>query len=211
MCEDRLIYLDLLRVAASFFVIMLHVSATDWASVSVYSWVWEIYNGYDSLVRWVVPAFVMISGCFFLNDKKEMLLKKLAQKYIWRLVKGFFFWSVLYAGMNCCIALYRGMRGDDLVWTFLQMVLRGHYHLWFIYMMIGLYLITPFLRPIARSKKLLEYFLILGYIFAIINPIIGGYIPLFNSVRLITSSMHMYFVLGYPCILWQGITFIHIP
>ncbi len=31
------------------------------------------------------------------------------------------------------------------------------YHFWYLYMIVGLYLITPFLRRIAEDKQLSEY------------------------------------------------------
>ena len=53
--------------------------------------------------------------------------------------------------------------------------------MWFIYMIIGLYMITPFLKRIVADEKLTRYFLILSFIFALLIPEIIRIINLFNS------------------------------
>ncbi len=62
---QRIAYFDVLRILATFAVIVLHLSAQHWADTDVYSRAWQAFNLYDSAVRWAVPVFVMISGgCF---------------------------------------------------------------------------------------------------------------------------------------------------
>lgn len=45
-------------------------------------------------------------------------------------------------------------------------LIKGHYHLWFVYLIIGLYLIVPLLRLWVNdtNKKYVEYFIILSII-----------------------------------------------
>ena len=59
---QRIAYFDVLRILATFAVIVLHLSAQHWADTDVYSRAWQAFNLYDSAVRWAVPVFVMISG-----------------------------------------------------------------------------------------------------------------------------------------------------
>ena len=66
---------DYLRVLASFGVIILHIAAKKFLSLSVYSNEWQVLNFYDSIVRWTVPVFVMISGALFLN--RDIPIRKL--------------------------------------------------------------------------------------------------------------------------------------
>ena len=51
-------------------------------------------------------------------------------------------------------------------------LIKGHYHLWFVYLIIGLYLIVPLLRLWVNdtNKKYVEYFIILSIIFTYIIP-----------------------------------------
>lgn len=46
-------YLDLLRILAIFFVIVLHVSGENFRNIDINSTYWDILNFYDSISRWV--------------------------------------------------------------------------------------------------------------------------------------------------------------
>lgn len=52
----------------------------------------------------------------------------------------------------------------------IKLFIRGKYHLWYLNMIIGLYLITPLLRKITSDKKSCEYLLILSMIVSIVIP-----------------------------------------
>ena len=56
---QRIISFDLLRIVAAFAVIMIHTSGQWFGELSPE---WEFANIYDSLSRWCVPVFIMISG-----------------------------------------------------------------------------------------------------------------------------------------------------
>ena len=49
-------------------------------------------------------------------------------------------------------------------------VITGDYHLWFLYMIVGLYLLIPLLRPIAQSETLMRYFLSAGAYLYVSSP-----------------------------------------
>lgn len=60
--QERTVYFDFLRVLAAFSVVIVHVSAYKYYEVEVKTWEWQIFNIYNSVFRWTVPIFVMISG-----------------------------------------------------------------------------------------------------------------------------------------------------
>lgn len=91
----RKIYCDYLRLIATFAVVVLHVSASNWYGADVHGLAWQSFNFYDSATRWSVPIFVMISGALFLG--REIPIKKIYSKYILRLVIAFFTWNLFYA------------------------------------------------------------------------------------------------------------------
>lgn len=63
---DRIVYYDFLRIISMFAVIVLHTAGERWSKVEVHSLAWNSFNFYDSIVRWAVPVFTMISGALFL-------------------------------------------------------------------------------------------------------------------------------------------------
>ena len=84
-------------------------------------------------------------------------------------------------------------------------LINGHYHLWFITMLIGLYIAIPILKKICEDKKTEEYFLIVAFIFTFILsfmskiPVVGQYLGLnlFNITVPIVSGYSSYFILGH--------------
>ena len=143
-----------MRVAACFMVFVVHstepfylggqgsliLDETDafWASF------------FDTLVRSCVPLFVIASSylMFPLNCSTGEFFKKRAI----RILIPFILWSVVYA-FAC----------GEPVENFKNLLLNFNYaagHLWFIYMLLGVYLLMPLLSPWAEKvgkKELLAY------------------------------------------------------
>ena len=69
---DRQWHLDLLRIAAAFFVIVQHVSAQSRNMGAIGSYTWQIFNIYNNSAKWAVPIFVMISGALVLSKKQAV-------------------------------------------------------------------------------------------------------------------------------------------
>ena len=156
--EQRINFLDYLRVFAIFFVIMIHVSAQNWYKIDVNDFFWQTFNFYDSISRWSVPVFVMISGALFLN--KDIIISQIYKKYILRLMISFLVWSAFYC--------FLGNRSLSL-----KNILNGEYHMWFIFMIIGLYMLSPIIREIVKNKKIMKYFLLLAFIFTFFIPFVN--------------------------------------
>lgn len=191
--KERTIYFDYLRVFATLSVIILHVSSQNWYFVNVDSFEWKVFNLYDSIVRWGVPVFVMISGALFLD--RNITLKTIYKKYILRMVISFFVWSLIYVMFDT------GTPFDKIV-TFLT----GHYHLWFILMIIGIYMCIPFIKPIVENNNNIKYFLILAFIISFVIPTLNSLvndfgneiiIRLFNTINQNLTVMNVNIILGY--------------
>ena len=190
---NRVIYFDLLRIAATFAVVVLHISASRFSKLDYASFQWNVQNVYNGISRWGVGIFVMISGALFL--KEDIPLKKLYRKYILRIALSFIFWSFLYS------LLFNLIPGSS-VKDFLKGIVKGHNHLWFLYMIAGMYMIVPFLRKIIVDEKLTRYFLMIGLIFAFIIPQAISIIRVFSEeygtlAQTVVDNMHLHFVLGF--------------
>ena len=157
----RVIYFDVLRVLATFTVIVLHLSAQHWADTDVFSNAWLAFNLYGGIVRWSVPIFVMISGALFLGRDTD--IHTILKKNVARIATVFLSWSGCYALVDLVF------RHAPLS-VVLSQFITGHYHLWFLYMIVGLYLLIPLLRPIVQNETLMRYFLLLAFIFTFLLP-----------------------------------------
>lgn len=196
--RSRVIYLDYLRIAATFGVIVLHISGQNWYTTSVNSFEWNVLNFYDSIVRWVVPIFVMISGALFLDKAKEVSIKKLYSKNILRIITALIFWSSVYA-------LDEGIQGANFSSFFISM-LEVNYHLWFLIMLIGLYITVPILRKVTASSQLTKYFLVISFVFTFLIPSISNLLTLLEissaekfieAIQESFSEMNFHLTLGY--------------
>ncbi len=173
--NDRIITFDILRIVAAFAVVLLHVSAHNWHN-SFPSAEWEIRNVYDSISRWCVPVFVMISGALFLNSHKPLKLSRLYRKNVLRIFIAFLFWSFVYAIYNCMVSEQLG-NYKALGARFIS----GPFHLWFLKMLIGLYIIIPVLRPVVIKRRNEIYFLCLSLVTVFIVPTLLKVIGWFSA------------------------------
>lgn len=160
--QKRTAYFDVLRFAATFGVILVHLCVTPWETLDIQSMEWKWFHLLDSAARWCVPMFVMISGALFLSPAKEVSFRTLCRKNLLRIGTAFVFWSMLYALLDVA----KGMSVKEFPLTFLK----GEYHMWFLFLIAGLYLFVPLLRKLTVSKKRTEYFLLFGGVFFFLIP-----------------------------------------
>ena len=140
--KNRILYLDILRILACLAVIGIHVASSVFYGAEVTSRDFKISALWLSFFHWSVPVFVMISGMHFLDPALEIDTGKLYRKNILRILLVFLLWTVVYALMGI-----------------------GSYHLWFLLMLAGLYVITPLLRKITADEKALRYFLAVSFVY----------------------------------------------
>ena len=168
--SERVLYLDAIRGAATIAVIILHIAAQNFY-INPHEPAWNIFNLIDSGVRWGVPVFVMISGALFLE--KDISIKDILRKYIFRIAVAYVFWSALYA------FLYKYHNGNASIKDTLREFLLGHYHMWYLPMIAGLYLVIPLMKPITQDELAEKWFIILGCIFTIVLPHMSSLAPFF--------------------------------
>ncbi|WP_162926660.1 acyltransferase [Pedobacter chitinilyticus] len=189
-------YISNLRNIATFAVILLHVAAPFVLQFNKISFAsWQLANLLDSMLRFGVPVFVMISGAVLL-DRHEPLSTFLSKR-LKRVVLPFLFWSLVYF-----IFVYAGSFQKfstlQLLQTLMNKLLKGtYYHLWYVYMILGIYLFVPIIRKWAQNstKQELQYFLFLWAITLLINTNVAKYLP---SIEVLYFSKYLgYFVLGH--------------
>jgi len=184
--------LDILRVLACYMVIQVHAGefyyigpageVLNTPEARTVGWI-------NSLFRSCVPLFVMLSGYFLfpVTDMKRFLSRRLA-----RILIPFVVWSVLYP-------FYQHFMGrTSLEQAFVNVLMipvnlaMETGHLWFIYMLTGIYLFAPVISGWMQSstKKEMEYFLFFWVITLIvpfihqIEPMIWGEVPWNNHPML---------------------------
>lgn len=201
--QERQLNMDLLRILACFSVVMLHSSAQFWYDLPLLSGNWLIANSYDAAFRFGVPIFVMLSGRFFLSREGEVNIKTLYRKNILRLFVLYCVWHIVYGLWSC---RHWMSAGGLTLKDYVQEILFRGYHLWYLLMQIGLYMLLPVLKGWVTncSKKDLEYFLILFLICQIglstikILPLSGGVLYVMGQFNVEAACSYAgYFIFGY--------------
>lgn len=175
---QRVPYFDVLRVVAIFAVVVIHVSAMYWKATDANSPAWWTMNAWNAISRFAVPVFVMISGALFLNPDRPFSMKKMIRKNIVRLLIAFAVWTIIYAFLS--YYLYRNSLFDTIT-----TLLSGHYHMWFVIMIVCLYLLVPLLRKITLRRDYVEYFLIIGILLTCCLP---GVIDFLEGLTMMTEN-----------------------
>ena len=189
---QRVFYPDFLRVIAIFAVIFLHVAANKWYAFKPDTFQWQVFNFYDGLVRWCVPVFVMVSGMFLLDFRRysesvSENLGRILKKNIFRLSITLIVWSIFYLYFDMFL---NGKFDTNPVRLTDFLFESTKYHLWFLYMIIGLYFLAPFLQVLVRnlSKKDFELLLIVLAIFCCGYDFINVFLKFFLNKTLYFRS-----------------------
>ncbi|MCL2642014.1 MAG: acyltransferase [Candidatus Bathyarchaeota archaeon] len=194
------IHVDLIRVVAISAVLLLHVNDLITQSVNdigVLHWL-IVVDIYSIISRMGVPFFIMLSGALLLgSSKKDEDISTFFKKRFTRIGIPFLFWGAVF-----------------FLWTFyvetqfatqnfiINGVLRGPYPtFWYLYMLFGLYLITPLLRIMLAhfTDKLYKYFTCLWLIGLVLSPLIefvSGWQIYFDGIVFLIPLCVGYFVIG---------------
>lgn len=204
MKKKRIVYIDVIRLFAMLLVILAHSCAAVLGHPSN-SLNWRVSNAVVSITSIAVPLFFAISGTVILNSSKTTNLQYLFKHRLVRIVMPFVVWSVISAYGNSINTTYIKLNPwDSIINIFHQPVLVTY---WFMYPLITLYLLSPLMKAMVdhTSTKVLDYALLLWFIFIILLPAIvqftpksfGVYFHSYFQSRIVISEWIGYFVLGY--------------
>lgn len=192
---------DLIRTIAIFLVVLVHCcgfpyfidSDTITPQVVLGWFTSDVYGAFGYLG---VPLFVMLSGALLLEPTKaDEPLSVFFKKRFNRIAFPMIFWSIIYFIWSYYI------HGKQLsLFNIAQGVIGGTYdHLWFLYLLIGLYAVTPILRILVKhiDRKKFTLLLSLWFVGTVLTPIIHTFTTLsFNPLMFVFMDWVGYFLLG---------------
>ncbi len=200
--QNRNVPYDLLRILAAFSVVMLHSAAQYWYELPIAGMEWKIVNGYDACFRFGVPVFVMLSGAIFLDPARKLDVKRLYRRNILRLVILYLLWSGAYGLLDCYFYGFSNLTGKEI----LKEMASGRYHLWYLPMLVGIYVLLPVLRSwiLHAQKRNVQYFLALFVVLQVLRTTVITFVKNGELLHLLelgeiqmACSYLGYFVLGY--------------
>lgn len=165
----RLEWVDLLRVVACFMVVLSHACDPFVGQFDNDRTAFLTGTCIGSLVRPCVPLFVMMTGVLLLPvAERDRGLTVFYRRRVGRLVWPLVFWSVMLPVMGYCYfnfvnpdtanamladGLYETDRFIPRVWTWVFNFNYDTTALWYLYMLVGLYLVIPVLNTWLLSAS----------------------------------------------------------
>ena len=159
--NNREMYADYIRFFAIIFVLIIHTTANYYV---------ESYGSkgflpiliISSLTSSAVPLFYMLSGTFLINEKNTKI--KYFYKKILKLFIQIIFWTLVYLlvckyFLNWDINLYQ-----SIIKSFTSEQVG---HLWYIYSLLALYILTPFISKVYFNSDETEKKYLLLFLFII--------------------------------------------
>ncbi len=190
--------MDIIRIIAVLAVVMIHCASHFVSRYNPNTTEFVFGNLFDSIARLGVPLFLIISGALFLDERKEVTLKGILSKNVKSLAIITMLWAVIYALMYQVVFPWPNVD----VKNFLLAVLKGHYHMWYLYMIMGLYIITPFLKKFVskENKNMVLFFILFSFSVKFLLPTVDQICVRFWNMDLIgvfLDKFHLDFFGGY--------------
>lgn len=189
-------YFEALKVFACVAVIAIHATGSLVVDKNLsFTTNWWGAIVYNSIGRWAVPIFIMISGALLLEKERKLNLKKRLIRIIIPMV----FWGIFYYLFN----LYSmGYIHTFSIYDMVSELLLGttSYHMWYLYMLFGLYLSLPIIKIFinSASKNDIEYFIVICFVISGILPLITKFLGVDVNLKVTIFGWEVgYFVLGY--------------
>ncbi|MBR2212035.1 MAG: acyltransferase family protein [Fibrobacter sp.] len=193
--------ISIMRIMATLGVIYMHTNTTllfnpQLFTISLSQGLF-LRMGHE-LFLWTVPFFFMITGFLLLGASKPLNYSTAIKKYVFRIFFALLLFSVPFAVLKLygethtvsCVGVIRAFVGNDSL-----------SHLWYLYALIGLYLIAPILKIAVQrmENNSILAFLALSFVFCFLFPMISNISGYNIAFRMPLSYSVFYFIAGFYC------------
>ena len=195
---ERIVYADYLRVIGILGVMGVHLCGNYLSKTPLFSSLWYQGTLFYSITRSGVLLFVLVSGLLLLDRPQS--IDRLPHR-IERVMIPFVFWlfmyfiRMIYVDHSIVVSSV-----SDFIGQFINCILNPDVisiEFWYIYMIIGFYLMLPIIyKWISNTdEREIRYFLILWFVILVLNYF-NTHIMILGYVNLFTGYLG-FFVLGY--------------
>lgn len=189
--KQRDVTIDVIRILACFMVVMMH---SPMPSLNANG---PFLVALSYFTEPCIGLFFMISGALLLPVKLDYTI--FIKRRFGKLVIPTLFWTLVYIGLN----LYYGPEHNDLPRTLLSIPFsaQGHGVLWFMYTLLGLYLIAPILGTWLDKARKIDLQIVLGlWVITLCYPLLESCLLINESntgILYYFTGYAGYFLLGY--------------
>ena len=192
--------ISIMRVTATLAVIFLHTCNTISNNAHNYNLsetqMLFLTSG-TYLMNWAVPVFLMITGALFLSKKKVITYRECLLKYSKRILLALFVFGIPFSMLEI---IMNTKRIDAVIFPeAILNVLTGNSwsHLWYLYALIGIYLVLPLIKAFVdkAERKDIEVILVVLFVFNFVLPVINKLFNIHIAFELPISSFPIFYVL----------------
>lgn len=170
--------IDIIRIFAFVFIVFLHTLNRQFGV--------DVWMGGYAIISIGVNLFIMISGYLLLDKTEEAIV--FFKKRILNILPLFLVFNIIYIYFGK-IPIMPVLKGKTISAS----------HFWYVYMILGLYLLTPWLQKVLKYAEKETFFVVfLWFLCNILNP----YLRYFNLAEIPFSNFPLtgfigYYILGY--------------
>ena len=159
---------DILRIIACFLVIVNHTNSEVFLSMEP-CLTWYLSVGYFYLSKIAVPIFIMISGALLFKREytyKEILVNKVGKTLAVILIFSLYIYLVVEGNKLDIRLFFERIIESPIIVSY-----------WYLYLLLGMYLVLPFLSKIIKAMKENDwkYFFVIWFFFSGVLPILVRY------------------------------------
>ena len=176
--KQDIIQFRYIRVIACLSIVLLHTlfASNVYFETSMSLTDLTVTRAVENLLMWCVPCFVMVTGALLLEPEKDVPLKKLFSKYIMRMALALVIFTFIFAVFEAVV------NGGDIAaagffkgWLDDMFTGNSWPHMWYLYMMIGLYAMMPVYKVLFShaSDAALKYITAVMIVFVSVLPLSG--------------------------------------
>jgi len=159
-------YINKLRILSIYLVVTAHVTIGLTMPLTPLTFNWWLGTAIFYACFCSIPLFVMISGALLLAPSREESPREFYRKRMIRVGVPLVVWSIVYLFVRAFID-----KEHLTVGRIFELILTAdpYYHLWFLYMVVGLYLVTPVLRTFVHHATQQERLFVIVLILILAN------------------------------------------
>lgn len=211
--EKKIEWITSLRAIACLAVVMIHV-IEGWIKAENVKIINNIiYTGggvidrnrwlldcviFRTITRFAVPCFIMITGCLLLNPKKNVTVDKI-KVYLKRIFLVLATFGFAFAFIEAFISS-NNKSIINIVLVALSNLVQGKAwtHMWYLYCLIGLYILTPLLRKFVKlaNEREVKFTLICLFVLSSLIPTINHIFKLNISTFYLEGLNYLFIYLG---------------
>lgn len=195
-------YLDILRILSAFAVIMIHVvTASVFTNLNVTTGQVTVCSCIHSIMNFSIAIFLMITGFIFLGNKINYTYQNM-KKYLIKIVSALICFGVFYSMLEQ-IFTTRTIVLNMIPRAFYDIITGNLWdHMWYLYVVIGMYFIIPIIKPVFLNNKLNTLITITAiiYLFNIVIPEFEGYTGIAINFSIPINGGFLFYVFAGGCL-----------